>query len=83
MPTGPVFAVAPDPRESDDLTCLSEPEIEQRLGFRPVFLKAETGAETEIKTERDRREWTVWVLLLLFTLACGESIWAWICGKAW
>jgi hypothetical protein len=82
-PTGPVFAVAPDPKETDDLTCLTESEIEQRLGFKPVFLKAETGAESEITTERDRREWTVWVLLVLFGVACFESVWAWICGKAW
>ncbi len=78
-----VFAVAPDLKETDDLTCLTEIEIEERLGFKPVFLKAETGAENEITTERDRREWTVWVLLVLFIVACGESIWAWICGKAW
>jgi hypothetical protein len=82
-PTGPVFAVAPDPKETEDLTCLTESEIEQRLGFKPVFLKAETGAESEITTERDRREWTVWVLLVLFGVACVESAWAWICGKAW
>lgn len=83
VPTGPVYAVAPDLKETNDLTALTESEIEQRLGFRPVFLKAETGAENELTTERDRREWTVWVLLVLFGVACVESVWAWICGKAW
>jgi hypothetical protein len=82
-PSGPVFAVAPDLKETDDLSSLTDSEIEQRLGFQPVFLKAGTGAEGEIATERDRREWTVWVLLGVFVVACGESIWAWICGKAW
>lgn len=51
------------------------------LGFKPVFLEA--GTPEGITTERARREWTVWVLLALFLLAVGESVWAWFCGKAW
>jgi hypothetical protein len=77
----PQFAVSPDLRETDDLTSLSNGEVEELLGFKPVFLEA--GTPEGITTERARREWTVWVLLALFLLAVGESVWAWFCGKAW
>lgn len=75
------FAVVPDLRETDDLTTLANPEIERLIGFRPVFLDA--GVPDNLGTERAKREWTVWLLLLLFFIAVGESIWAWFCGKAW
>jgi hypothetical protein len=75
------FAVAPALRESDDLTTLGDGEVEQLLGFRPVFLQA--SAVDSVANERARREWTVWVLLALFVLLVGESVWAWFCGKAW
>jgi hypothetical protein len=78
---GPQFAVAPDLRETDDLAVLANPELEQVIGFRPVFLDA--GAPEGLTTERAKREWTVWLLLVLFFLAVGESVWAWFCGKAW
>lgn len=79
--TAPPFAVAPNLTETDDLTALANPEVEQLLGFKPVFLEA--GTPEGIANERAKREWTVWVLLMLFFLAVGESVWAWFCGKAW
>jgi hypothetical protein len=79
----PRFAVAPDLRETENLDALSDGEIEQLLGFRPVFLQAGSGGEQAIATERSRREWTIWILLALFALAIGESVWAWFCGRAW
>ncbi len=79
--TAPIFAVAPDLAETNDLATMRNPELEQLLGFKPVFLDA--GAPEGLKTERAKREWTVWLLLALFFLAVGESIWAWYCGKAW
>ncbi|CAN5465742.1 hypothetical protein BH11PLA2_BH11PLA2_29380 [soil metagenome] len=81
--TSPPFAVAPDLRESDNLEAFTDQEIEEKLGMKPVFLNAGTGAETQIAGERSRREWTVWVLLVLFAVAVGEALWAWLCGKAW
>lgn len=77
----PQFAVAPDLRETDDLASLANPELEQLLGFKPVFLDA--GVPDGLGTERAKREWTVWLLVFLFLLAVSESIWAWFCGKAW
>jgi hypothetical protein len=79
--TGPRFAVAPDLRESDALDPLTDPEAEELLGFRPVMVLA--GAEEALTAERSKREWTVWVLLVMFVLAVGEAGWAWLCGKAW
>ncbi len=79
--TAPLFCVSPNLSETDDLTALTNPEVEQILGFKPVFLEA--GTPEGIATERAKREWTVWVLLALFALAVGESVWAWFCGKAW
>lgn len=77
----PQFAVAPDLRETDDLATLANPELEGLLGFKPVFLEA--GTPEGLGNERAKREWTVWLLLFLFLLAVGESVWAWFCGKAW
>ncbi len=80
---GPRFAVAPDLRETDDLTSMTDGEVEQFLGFKPVFLQANSANEQGIANERSKREWTVWVLLALFFFVVGESFWAWYCGKAW
>ena len=82
-PKGPRFAVNPDLKESDDLTAATDEEIETTLGYKPVFLRAGSGAESQIKTERSRREWTIWVLLAVFAIAALEAGWAWYCGKAW
>lgn len=82
-PSGPRFAVAPDLRESEALAVLSDGEAEELLGFKPVLLLAGVDGDSGLATERSRREWTVWVLLLLFVVAVGEAGWAWRCGKAW
>jgi hypothetical protein len=82
-PSGPRFAVAPDLRETDNLDSLTDAEAEEVLGFRPVLLLAGPDTEQTLLAERSKREWTVWLLLLVFALAAGESAWAWFCGKAW
>ncbi|HET6572702.1 MAG TPA: BatA domain-containing protein, partial [Fimbriiglobus sp.] len=82
-PSGPRFAVAPDLRETETLDSLTDAEAEEVLGFKPVLLLAGTDAEGTIAAERGRREWTVWVLLLVFAAAVAEAGWAWFCGKAW
>ncbi len=81
-PSGPRFAVAPDLRETDNLESLTDPEMEQAVGFRPVLILAGVDSDS-LADERNRRELTVWVLLLLFFAICGEAVWAWMCGKAW
>jgi hypothetical protein len=82
-PSGPRFAVAPDLRESANLDSLTDPEAEQVLGFRPVLVLAGAEAAQTLAAERSRREWTVWILLVLFLFAAIETGWAWFCGKAW
>ena len=70
-------------RETENLDALTDMEAEQVLGFRPVLVLAGTDAGATLAAERNRREWTVWVLLGLFLVASGEAAWAWFCGKAW
>ena len=83
-PTGQgLFAVSPDLRESESLDVLSDAEATELLGFRPVLILAGPDSADELTTERGKREWTVWVLLAVFAVAVGESLWAWFCGKAW
>ena len=43
----------------------------------PVMVQAGADAGATLAAERNRREWTVWVLLGLFLVACGEAAWAW------
>ncbi len=83
-PTGQgVVAVSPDLRESENLEVMSDAEATELLGFRPVLILAGPDSADAMATERGKREWTVWVLLGLFAVAVGESLWAWFCGKAW
>ena len=79
----PRFAVAPDLRESDDLTSLTDDEVEQAVGFDPLVVLAGDGAGGELASQRSRREWTIWLFLALFALAAAEATWAWVCGRAW
>ncbi len=83
LPSGPVFTVAPDLRETENLDALTDPEAEEILGFKLVLMLAGPDTSRELTTERSRREWTVWVLVLLFCVAVGEAFGAWFCGKSW
>jgi hypothetical protein len=80
---GPIFAVNPDLRESANLDVASEDDLEKLLGFRPAVIQAGAGTEAAVSQQRIRREWTEWVLVVLLVLLVGESVWAWVCGKAW
>lgn len=80
---GPVFAVNADLRESANLDVATDTDLEKWLGFRPNVVQAGAGTETAIGQQRVRREWTEWVLLGLLMLLVGESVFAWVCGKAW
>ncbi|MGL4550877.1 MAG: VWA domain-containing protein, partial [Gemmataceae bacterium] len=77
----PLFAVAPDVRDTDDRTALTAAEIDQALGFAAVHLTAGDGGFTG--GERLNREWTGWLLVLLLILVLGEVVLAWYCGRAW
>jgi hypothetical protein len=80
---GPVFAVNPDLRESANLDVASASDMAKMLGFEPAIIQAGAGTEAAVNQQRARREWTEWVLLLVFLAALAESGWAWVCGRAW
>jgi len=76
------FAVAADLRESADLQTLSDAEIDRQLGFAPVHVTAKEEEQAVFAAERTNREWTPWLLWVVLTLAVGESLLAWFCGRA-
>lgn len=77
---GVPFALAADPSEGMDLTTLSDQQIDDALGFAPSHLTAgdDTGSPA---SERLKREWTVWLLLLALGFAAFEAWLAWWCGQ--
>jgi hypothetical protein len=80
---GPLFAVNPDLRETADTTTASDDAVENWLGYRPPIIAAGAGTEAAVSQLRTRSEWTEYVLLALLLLLVGESVWAWMCGRAW
>jgi hypothetical protein len=80
---GPLFAVNADLRESANLDTASNADMAKLLGFEPVVVPAGAGIESAVNQARVRREWTEWVLLLLLCALVAESVWAWVCGRAW
>ncbi len=80
---GVPIAVVPDLRESEDLTTLSDEEIDQRLGFRPTHITAGVETSAQGADERLNREWTTWLLAAVLLLAVAESLLAYLCGRAW
>jgi hypothetical protein len=76
------FALRADPRETEDLTGLSDQEIDDRLGFKPAHVAAERLGSDPGVAERLRREWTGSLLLLVLCAAVMEMGLAWWCGQA-
>ena len=80
--TGPRFAVNADQRESYDLASMTDDAIAGAIGFKPIMVTAGNEADSLVGNERDRRELTVYLLMLLFLVAGVETGWAWYCGRA-
>ena len=80
---GERFALTPDLRETENLEALPDEQIDDQLGFKPIHLSTNFDGSTFNGKERSRKEWTIWVLVVLLLFAFGEAIWAWFCGKAW
>ncbi len=80
--TGPRFAVNPDQRESYDLDSMTDDAVASAVGFKPILVSAGNEADSLVGSERDRRELTVYILMVLFAIACVECGWAWHCGRA-
>jgi hypothetical protein len=79
---GVPFALKPDRRETLDLTALSDAEINDRLGFAPAHVTADTLGSDPSVAERLRREWTPSLLLIVLCAAVAEMALAWWCGQA-
>ena len=80
--TGPRFAVNPDHRESYDLDSMTDDAVANAVGFKPILVSAGNEADSLVGSERDRRELTVYILMVLFLVAGMETGWAWYCGRA-
>jgi hypothetical protein len=80
---GVPFAVVPNLRESEDLSSLSDEQIDERLDFKPLHLLAGDDPGVFTGAERLNREWTTWLLAVLLALVLIEAGWAWLCGRAW
>lgn len=79
---GAAFAVNPDLRESQNLDTASDTDLENYLKFKPTVVTAGVGTHSAVNQQRIAREYTEYVLLVLFLLVLFESVWAWFCGKA-
>jgi hypothetical protein len=77
------FAVTPDLREVEDLSVLSDAELDGRLGFRPIHVNASENLSAIGGAARLQHVWTVWLLLGVLGLALAETAFAWWCGRGW
>jgi hypothetical protein len=80
---GSPLAVVPDLRESEDLESLTDAQIDERLGFRPIHVTAGDATATFSEIERLNHEWTLWILTAVLLLVLCESVLALWCGRAW
>jgi hypothetical protein len=77
------IAAGPDLAETADLSTFSDREVDGLLGFTPVHLVADSGADAITAAERLNREWTAWLLIGVLVLLASEALLAWVCGRAW
>lgn len=80
---GPLFAVSPDVRDTEDMATLSEAKIDETIGFGVRHATAADDGGTFSGAEGARSEMTVWVLLALLAFVACEMALAWWCGRAW
>ena len=73
----------PDLRESANMDAATDANLKDFLGFSPKIIAAGAGTEAAVGQHRTGREWTEWVLLALLVFLLVESVWAWVCGRAW
>src|SRR5262249_61743208 len=76
------FAVVPDLRESANLETMSEGQLNDLLGFRPVHVLRSGSAVSRAEVIDRTNYWTVWLLMAVLALALGECLLAWQCDRA-
>ena len=77
------FAVVPDPREAANLETHTDTELDQVLGFKARHVSAGDATGGSVRMDVGGQEWTLWLLALVLLLTVGESVLAWVCGRAW
>ena len=80
---GVPFAVVPDLRETENLEPWTNQQIDERLGFKPIHLTAGDDVAVFSGAERQNREWTPWLLMVVLAVAFVETGLAWLCGRPW
>lgn len=80
---GVPFAVVPDLRETETLEAWTDQQIDERLGFKPIHLTAGDDVAVFSGAERQNREWTPWLLMVVLAMAFVETGLAWLCGRPW
>ena len=80
---GTPIAVIPDLEESNDLTSLTNEQINTKVGFEPIHILAGQSESAANSADRLNREWTMWALLAVLALVLLEVVFAWWCGRAW
>ena len=78
---GAPFAVVPDLRESEDLTAMTNAQLDERLAIPVIHLNAGDDPSTFSGNERFSREWTTRILAVLLGLVLFETLLAWWCGR--
>jgi hypothetical protein len=79
---GALYAVTPDLRESADLSTFADKEIDDQLGFPGVHLTAGEDMTAD-SVGRSSGEWWWYILLVVIGIAGFETVFAWICSRAW
>src|SRR5438128_2826465 len=80
---GVPFAVVPDLRETENLEAWTDQQIDERLGFKPIHLTGGDDVAVFSGAERQNREWTPWLLMVVLAMAFVETGLAWLCGRPW
>jgi hypothetical protein len=80
---GVLFAVTPDPKETEDLDTFTDKQIDERLALPVVHITAGDDAGVYAGGGRLKREWTTSVLLLVLAVVAFETVLAWYCGRGW
>lgn len=80
---GEPIAVTPDPTESEDLTPLTDPEIDRALGVQLIHLQAGAPQTAAHAAELREDEAKIWPLFLVMVLIVMEVALAWWCGRSW
>jgi Aerotolerance regulator N-terminal/von Willebrand factor type A domain len=80
---GVPFAVVPDLRETENLEAWTDQQLDERLGFKPIHLTAGDDLAVFSGAERQNREWTPWLMVVVLAVAFVETGLAWLCGRPW